>query len=175
MALRALYNLSFDESVRASLVESGIVKLLVDHLRNPPFRHIVLRLLYHFSMDDRCKSLMAYYQEGMVMLLQLVVHFPESRVGKDLVALVVNLATHPRCAEVMVNCGLFPQVMLRELKTRDPLLCKVIRHVSSHKDVVELMYEMLQSDSVRMSKWMNEFLRMAQCGIDNPDLLIETL
>merc|ERR1719271_104983 len=42
LALRVLYNVSFDESVRASLVESGIVKLLVDHLKNPPLRHIVL-------------------------------------------------------------------------------------------------------------------------------------
>lgn len=175
LALRVLYNLSFDESVRASLVESGMVKLLVDHLRNPPFRHIVLRLLYHFSMDDRCKSLMAYYQDGMVMLLQLVVHFPEPRVGKDLVALVVNLATHPRAAEVMVQSGLFPQVMLRVLKTRDPLLCKVIRHVSCHKEVVEPMYELLQSDSVRMSKWMTEFVRMALCCVEDPNLLVEVL
>merc|ERR1719327_1894747 len=175
LALRVLYNLSFDETVRASLVESGIVKLLVDHLRNPPFRHIVLRLLYHFSMDDKCKSLMAYYQDGMTMLLQLVVHFPEQRVGKDLIALVVNLATHPRAAEVMVSSGLFPQVMLRELKTRDPLLCKVIRHVSSHKEVAEPMYELLQSDSVRMSKWIFEFVRMALCCVDNPDLLVEVL
>jgi len=111
----------------------------------------------------------------MIMLLQLVVHFPEARVGKDLVALVVNLATHPRCAEVMVTSGLFPQVMLRELKTRDPLLCKVIRHVSSHKDVAEPMYELLQSDSVRLSKWITEFVRMALSCVDNPDLLVEVL
>eukprot|EP00928_Gymnodinium_smaydae_P087991 TRINITY_DN72151_c0_g1_i1.p1 TRINITY_DN72151_c0_g1~~TRINITY_DN72151_c0_g1_i1.p1 ORF type:complete len:796 (+),score=199.77 TRINITY_DN72151_c0_g1_i1:119-2506(+) len=174
-ALRVLYNLSFDEPVRASLVESGIVKLLVDLLRNPPFRHIVLRLLYHFSMDDRCKSLMAYYQDGMIMLLQLVVHFPEPRVGKDLVALVVNLATHSRAAEVIVHSGLFPQVMLRVLNTRDPLLCKVIRHVSSHPEVLEPMFEMLQSDSVRMSKWMNEWMRLAISGVDNPDLIVEVM
>ncbi|CAE8701874.1 unnamed protein product, partial [Polarella glacialis] len=175
MALRVLFNLSFDENVRASLVESGIVKLMVDHLRNPPFRHIVLRLLYHFSMDDRCKSLMAYHRDGMVMLLQLVVHFPEPRVGKDLVALLVNLSTHARAAEVMVSSGLFQQVMLRVLKTRDPLLCKVIRHVSSHPDVLEPLCELLASESVRMSKWMHEFVRMAMCCIDNPDLLVEVL
>jgi len=175
LALKVLYNLSFDETIRASLVESGIVKLLVDHLRNPPFRHIVLRLLYHFSMDDRCKSLMPYYQEGMLMLLQLVVHFPEPRVGKDLVALVVNLATHPHAAQAMTGSGLFPQVLLRVLKYRDPLLCKVIRHVSSHPDVMERMYQLLQSDSVRLSKWMNEFVRMALCCVDNPDLLVEVL
>eukprot|EP00913_Durusdinium_trenchii_P016890 g15878.t1 len=63
LSLRLLFNLSFDERVRAALVESGIVKLLVDLLKNPPFRHIVLRLLYHFSMDDRCKSLMAYHRD----------------------------------------------------------------------------------------------------------------
>mmetsp|Transcript_113025 Transcript_113025/g.364968 ORF Transcript_113025/g.364968 Transcript_113025/m.364968 type:complete len:790 (+) Transcript_113025:67-2436(+) len=175
LALRVVYNLSFDESVRSVLNEANIMKLLVDHLRNPPFRHIVLRLLYHFSMDDSCKSLMAYHRDGMVMLLQLVVHFPEQRVGKDLVALVVNLATHPRAAEVIVGSGLFPQVMLRVLKTRDPLLCKVIRHVSSHQGVMESMCDLLYSDSVRMSKWMHEFARMALCGVDNPDLLVEVL
>lgn len=176
LALRVLYNFSFDENLRSSLIESGIVKLLVDLLRNPPFRHIVLRLLYHFSMDDRCKSLMAYHLDGMVMLLQLVVHFPEPRVGKDLVALVVNLSTHPRCAEVMVRqSNLFPQVVLRVLKTRDPLLCKVVRHCSSHPGVLEPMLELLQSESVRMSKWMHEYVRIAPSCVDNPDLLAELL
>jgi len=161
--------------VRSALVESGIVKLLLDCLRNPPFRAIVLRLLYHFSMDDRCKSLMAYHRDGMIMLLQLVVHFPEPRVGKDLVALVVNLSTHARAAEVMVQSGLYPQVMLRVLKHRDPLLCKVIRNVAGHQGVLEQMFELLASESVRMSKWMHEFVRMAMCCVDNPDLLVEVL
>lgn len=175
LSLRLLFNLSFDERVRAALVESGIIKLLVDSLKNPPFRHIVLRLLYHFSMDDRCKSLMAYHRDGMVMLLQLVVHFPEPRVGKDLVALMVNLATHARAAEVIVQSGLFPPIMLRVMKHRDPLLCKVIRNVASHSGVLEQMCELLDSEGVRMAKWMNEFVRMAICSVDNPDFLVEVL
>eukprot|EP00435_Cladocopium_sp_Y103_P000292 s4225_g1.t1 len=175
LSLRLLFNLSFDERVRAALVESGIIKLLVDSLKNPPFRHIVLRLLYHFSMDDRCKSLMAYHRDGMVMLLQLVVHFPEPRVGKDLVALMVNLATHARAAEVIVQSGLFPPIMLRVMKHRDPLLCKVIRNVASHAGVLEQMCELLDSEGVRMAKWMNEFVRMAICSVDNPDFLVEVL
>jgi len=174
-ALQVLYNFSFDQALRSSLIESGIVKLLVDLLRIPHFRHIVLRLLYHFSMDDKCKSLMAFHPDGMTMLLQLVVHFPQPRVGTDLVALVVNLSTHPRAAEVMVGSGLFPQVMLRVLKTRDPLLCKLIRHCSMHRGVLEQMIEVLQGESVRMSKWMHEFVRMAPGCVDNPDLLAEVL
>ncbi|CAK9102885.1 Kinesin-associated protein 3 (KAP-3) (KAP3) (Smg GDS-associated protein) [Durusdinium trenchii] len=175
LSLRLLFNLSFDERVRAALVESGIVKLLVDLLKNPPFRHIVLRLLYHFSMDDRCKSLMAYHRDGMIMLLQLVVHFPEPRVGKDLVALMVNLASNARAAEVIVQSGLFPPIMLRVMKHRDPLLCKVIRNVASHSGVLEQMCEVLDTEGVRMAKWMNEFVRMAVCSVDHPDFLVEVL
>jgi len=33
----------------------------------------------------------------------------------------------------------------------------------------------LQSESVRMSKWMHEFVRMAPNCVDNPDLLVEAL
>jgi len=175
LAMRVLHNLSFDEKVRAALVESNITSLLVNQLRNPPFRHIVLQLLYHFSMDDRCKSLLAYHRDGMIMLLQLVVHFPEPRVGKDLVALVVNLSTHPRAAEAMIASGLFPQIMLRTLKTRDPLLCKVLRHVTSHKDILEPTDDSLFNDPVQLSKFLHEMVRMALCCVDNPDLLVEVL
>ncbi|CAJ1456697.1 unnamed protein product, partial [Effrenium voratum] len=175
LSLRLLFNLSFDERVRGALVESGIIKLLVDLLKHPPFRHSVLRLLYHFSMDERCKSLMAFHGEGMTMLLQLVVHFPEPRVGKDLVALMVNLATNARAAEVIVQSGLFPPIVLRVMKHRDPLLCKVIRHVASHPGVLEQMLDLLASEGVRMAKWMTEFVRMALTSVDNPELLLEVL
>ena len=32
--------------------------LQVDLLKAPPFRQYVLKLLYHFTADDRCKNLM---------------------------------------------------------------------------------------------------------------------
>ena len=57
-------------------------------LRAPPFRQYVLKLLYHFTADDKCKNLMTYHNECMGMLLHLVVGFPEPRVGRELVALV---------------------------------------------------------------------------------------
>jgi len=50
-----------------------------------------------------------------------------------------------------------------------------MRHVASHDGVREQMFELLESDSVRMSKWMHEFVRMAQNCLDNPDLLLEVL
>lgn len=107
LALRVLHNLSFDEGVKAALAESGqVFQQLVELLRQPPFRQITLKLLYQFTRDDRCKSLLTYHQECLVMLLQLIIHFPAEQVGTDLVALCVNLALHPRAAELMVVCQL---------------------------------------------------------------------
>ncbi len=57
LALRVLYNLSFDDAVIASLAENGeLFQQLVDLLRHPPFRQIVLKLLYQLTRDDRCKN-----------------------------------------------------------------------------------------------------------------------
>lgn len=47
LSLKVLYNLSFDVGIRASLAENGgLFQQLVGLLRHPPFRQIVLRLLY---------------------------------------------------------------------------------------------------------------------------------
>lgn len=90
-------------NVIGSLAENGeLFQQLVDLLRHPPFRQIVLKLLYQFTRDDRCKSLLTYHPDCLVMLLQLIVHFPDVEVGRDLVALSINLSLHPRAAELMV-------------------------------------------------------------------------
>eukprot|EP00913_Durusdinium_trenchii_P016891 g15879.t1 len=88
---------------------------------------------------------------------------------------MVNLASNARAAEVIVQSGLFPPIMLRVMKHRDPLLCKVIRNVASHSGVLEQMCEVLDTEGVRMAKWMNEFVRMAVCSVDHPDFLVEVL
>lgn len=190
-ALRVLYNLSFDEQVRSSLAESGeLFQKLVDLLRHPPFRQIVLKLLYQFTRDDRCKSLLTYHPDCLVMLLQLIVHFPDTKVGKDLVALCINLALHPRAAELMVIAQLkgkeghseflFPQVVLRIIRTRDVLLSRVLRYCVSHDNVRDKVMRLLASDQVRMSKWVNELVKISvqtvdQGGDNGQDLLVELI
>ncbi|CAD7968567.1 unnamed protein product [Amoebophrya sp. A120] len=185
LSLKVLFNLSFEDSVRSALAESGeLFQQLVDLLKHPPFRQIVLKLLYQFTKDDRCKSLLTYHQDCMLMLLQLTIHFPDpNRVGKDLICLLVNLSLHSRAAELMVVCQLhrnngqvdflFPQLILRLLKTRDPMLCKVIRYVCSHQKVRELVQRLLCSDQVRMSRWLHEIMKLAQ--LEDPDLLLEVV
>jgi len=180
-ALRVLYNLSFDEAVRTSLAESGLLTTLIDLLRAPPFRQYTLKLLYHFTADDKCKNLMTYHDECMSLLLQLTVAFPEPRVGRELVALVVNLSTHPLAAKQMAESPQFVQVVQRVIGTRDPLLCKVVRHVMSHEAPREYLYHYLgvaaeqANDPRGPSAWIEEFIDIAQQSLDHRDLLVEIL
>jgi len=184
-ALRVLHNLSFGEQVASSLAENGeLFKQLVDLLRHPPFRQTVLKLLYQFTRDDRCKSLLTYHPDCLVMLLQLIVHFPDVVVGGDLAALSINLALHPRAAELMVVCQLggaegpeflWPQVVLRIIRSRDALLTRVLRHVTGHPQARQTMLRLLSSEHARMSRWLAELIRAADASGGQGEFLVEVV
>lgn len=175
VVLRVLYNLSFDKAVRAQMLECGILKVLLDQLRNQIVRPTVLKLLYHLSMDNRCKLEMSNFQGGMDLLLQLIINYPETLVGKDLVALMINISSHPRPAEVIAGCSAFPKTLLRLIRTRDQLLCKVIRNVISHEGSRRMSLEAAQATGGRIAKWLHELVRVALGCAENPDLLVEIL
>jgi hypothetical protein len=64
--LRLLFNLSFDAKIRMAMINSGLVPRLVNLLKTPAFRARTLKLLYHLSVEDRCKA-MYPYSDGMCM------------------------------------------------------------------------------------------------------------
>jgi len=181
LACRLLYNLAFDPDVRVELVEGtasgrgSVLKILTDLLKEPRYRQVSLRVLSQLTQDDRCKSLLTYHNDAIPMLLQLVIHFPEQKVGRDLVSVAVNLSTHPRAAEIMCDTKLMDKVVDRVMKTRDALLCKVVRNVARHDVSRPKLYEHLNKSSIRMSHWLKEFARLAQTSLDAPELLVELL
>ena len=149
LAMRVLYNLSFDDRVLSELVESGLVKILLDKIRLPTFRQVGIRLLYQFTRDYRCKSQFLYSNEALDTLFHLCVQFPEEMVGQDLVALCVNLSTHPACAKVFIESQFFIGIVQRVIKHKDALLCKVLRGCAEHpgstpeEDSCLLMHDVL--------------------------------
>lgn len=175
LALRVLFNLSFCKVACNKLIDAGLVDILVGLLRSPPLRQIVLRLLYHLSLEPKCRSLLADHQDCTVLLLQLVVHFPEPVVGQELVALCINLATAPTVAELMIDSGLWPQVVRRAIKAKDTLLFNVVRHVGSHKRSRGRLVQMMQHDSAVTAMWMHDMVRLAASSEEDPDLLYEIL
>eukprot|EP00743_Colponemidia_sp_Colp-15_P004208 GILK01004540.1.p1 GENE.GILK01004540.1~~GILK01004540.1.p1 ORF type:complete len:755 (+),score=181.94 GILK01004540.1:116-2380(+) len=162
LVLRLMFNLSFDAELRDQIMKASLIPKLVELLKAPQYRGTVLRLLYHLSMDDRCKSMFSY-TDAIPLVVQLVIHFPEQYVGKELIALAVNLSTFPRNAEMICEGDGFTLFVKRLVKTRDPLLCKVLRNISQMEPLKHLFLD-----------FVGDFVHIAK-STDDPDLLVEVL
>eukprot|EP01036_Dinobryon_divergens_P024940 gene24940-33435_t len=129
ISLRFLFNLSFDKELREQMLKCGFVPKLINLLKTPTFRAKTLKLLYHLSVDDRCKSMFTY-TDGVPMLVGMALNFPKDLLAKELGALLVNLSHNGRNVELMIaNKGL-NLLMDRFSDKRDPILLKVIRNIS---------------------------------------------
>jgi hypothetical protein len=73
------------------MVREGFLPRLVSLLGTAPrHRALSLRLLYHLSChDDRTKALFAY-TDALPIVMQMAIHFPGERLGRELAALAVR-------------------------------------------------------------------------------------
>jgi hypothetical protein len=111
------------------MLKSGYIPKLVTLLKTPKYRARTLKLLYHLSVDDRCKS-MVTYTDGMPLLMGLVLNMPEDRLPAELAALMINLSYYPKNCELMINNRGLNALVDRFNDKRDPLLMKIIRNIS---------------------------------------------
>lgn len=129
--LGLVFNLSFDSELREQMVKSALIPKLVAALKdNHKYREVSLRILYHLSVDDRCKSMFTY-TEAIPIVMQLIVRFPEKKkLTRELAALAVNLSLNRNNAELMcANKGL-QALLARVERTQDALLMKVVRNLA---------------------------------------------
>ncbi|RHY22931.1 hypothetical protein DYB25_012899, partial [Aphanomyces astaci] len=175
IALKLLFNLSWDARVRDAMVKNSLVPKLVELLKKPPFRALTLRILYHLSMDDRCKSMFTY-TEAIPIVMQLVINFPQNMVAKELMALGVNLSVNGRNAEMMAQNKGLDALVQRVLRTRDVLLMKCIRNIShwSFSLQEDLASEKMYKHKGLWAAYVVPLLELAQSS-DNHDLVVEIL
>ena len=83
-ALRLLFNLSFDPAIREQMVKAGAIPKFVEMLKHPRFRGVTLRLLYHMSIDDRCKSLFTYTEAIPITMAALRPHITRNKPPKQM-------------------------------------------------------------------------------------------
>ena len=175
-ALRLLFNLSFDPAIREQMVKAGAIPKFVEMLKHPRFRGVTLRLLYHMSIDDRCKSLFTY-TEAIPITMQLVIKFPQDRIARELGALAVNLSLNARNAELMCgNKGLY-HLVARVERTKDPLLMKVIRNIAQWTHASQAALHDPETEYRQRGTWARhaeQLMRMA-LETDSHDLLVEAL
>ncbi|GMF42957.1 unnamed protein product [Phytophthora fragariaefolia] len=174
-ALKLLFNLSFDPALREVLVRNSLIPKLVELLKKPPFRALSLRILYHLSIDDRCKSMFTY-TEAIPIVMQLVINFPQNIVAKELAALAVNLSHNARNAELMCQNRGLEALATRVFRTRDPLLMKVIRNISlwSYTLQEDLVSDKAYKYRGMWAPFVVSFIELC-LNTDNHDFSIEVL
>mmetsp|Transcript_10146 Transcript_10146/g.17438 ORF Transcript_10146/g.17438 Transcript_10146/m.17438 type:complete len:799 (-) Transcript_10146:291-2687(-) len=138
--LRLLLNLSFDIEMREEMVKSGLVQKVVELMRNPLFQNVSMALLYHISMDDKCKSMFTY--TGVIpWLFENILVVDDLHAAPELISLAVNLTQNCRNAEVLCEGDGFSRLVHRGLQTEDPLLWKVIRNISQQDTQMKLKFK----------------------------------
>jgi hypothetical protein len=129
ITLRLLFNLSFDKELRDQMLKAGFVPKLTALLRTAQYRAKTLKLLYHLSVDDRCKAMITY-TDGISLLMGMTINFPHDLLAKELAALMINVSYSPKnCEQMIANKGL-NLLVDRFADKRDPMLMKIIRNIS---------------------------------------------
>ncbi|XP_069823490.1 kinesin-associated protein 3 isoform X2 [Dendropsophus ebraccatus] len=131
ITLRLLLNLSFDTGLRNKMVQVGLLPKLTVLLENENYKQIVMCILYHISMDDRCKSMFAY-TDCIPQLMKMLFECSEERIDLELISFCINLAANKRNAQLICEGNGLKMLMKKALKFKDPLLMKMIRNISQH-------------------------------------------
>ncbi|XP_067118777.1 kinesin-associated protein 3 isoform X2 [Centruroides vittatus] len=139
ITLRLLLNLSFDLDLRNSMVKIGLLPKLVNLINVERHQTVVLCILNHISMDDRCKSMFTY-TDCIPIVMKHILESPEERILLELIALCINLAANKRNAQLICEGNGLKLLMKRAFHFQDPLVMKMIRNISQHDGPTKALF-----------------------------------
>ena len=129
MSLRLLVNLTFDKPARELILNEKLIPILVELLKKPKFRSIIICLLYQITNDDTTRE--GFHKtDCMFLIYKLIKHFPEQIVGRELVSLAINLCTVRANSEALSEGEQLESIIKRAKKKGDILLFKLLRNVA---------------------------------------------
>eukprot|EP00798_Chlamydomonas_sp_ICE-L_P013630 gene13630-19508_t len=157
--LRLLHNLSFDQSQREEMVKHGLITKSVELISAPRFQPVVLGLLYHVSIEDKCKNMFTY-TDCIPRMYEMLTRAQDLRNTPELIALAVNLTQNTRNAEVMCEGDRFDRLIRRAFQTCDELAFKVVRNLS-------------QQDSLNVKRRFGTYIEQMVMLLKAPDITAE--
>ena len=141
VALRLLYNLSFDDKQRERMVRLDYLPLCVDVVRRASrgdgaqgrrLTAVAVRVLYSLSMDLQWRpQVQRACAPALTALVQLAVDGPGKWVDLQLVALLVNV-TRGGAGGMEVGGEALHAAMKRLQQTLDPLLLRLLHHLTTY-------------------------------------------
>ncbi|CDI98223.1 kinesin associated protein 3 [Echinococcus multilocularis] len=134
LTLRLLYNLSFSQDLRASMVIQGLPKALVPLLADSSQHDVALLILYQLSTEDRYRGLIA--SSGCLpLLMRSILGNTEGASDVKCLGLLINLACDRRAARSLGEPRGIRMLFRRAFATHDPLLMKLLRNLSQFEEL----------------------------------------
>ncbi|KAJ3126935.1 Kinesin-associated protein 3 [Nowakowskiella sp. JEL0407] len=140
LSLRLLLNLSHDTKFRMELIKADFLPKLAESLHNKNHLLLNLQLLYMLSIDESSKP---YFlsQEIIPMVTKMILEYKSEKVNIELMSLAINISLNPKNAEAMCENQGLKYLMKRTLKTRDPLMFKLIRNLACIEKIsIKMMF-----------------------------------
>jgi hypothetical protein len=136
ITLKLIFNLSFDGQFRSKLIRNGLLPMFVQLMSSDENYHfIVVKILYHLSLDDKVKNLFAY-TDCIHLLIDIHLLLNLNKESEtDLIALGINLALNNKCAQKMCEQNRLKALIERAFKYNDVLLMKMVRNISMHEEL----------------------------------------
>ena len=78
-------------------------------------------------------------------VMKIILECPDELVEPEVIALGINLALHPRTAQLICQGPGLKLLMRRALKTQDSLLMKMVRNLSQHPGPTKKLFLVGQS------------------------------
>ncbi|KAJ3276056.1 Kinesin-associated protein 3 [Terramyces sp. JEL0728] len=171
VSFHLLLNLAEDLNIEVKMIKRDIIKYLVEMLdRNTPeLLLLIITFLKKLSVFQENKDQMLKYSTKLLdklEILRMILEYKGDRVNQEIMALGINIATVHEYSQIIVGENGLKFLLKRALKTRDPLLFKMLRNVSEHGDL---------SIKMRFLDAIDEMMELLLNSSDNPDLLVEIL
>ncbi|KAL2918660.1 hypothetical protein HK105_201494 [Polyrhizophydium stewartii] len=165
VTLRLLLNLSHDSGFRLLLVREGYLQKLANMLTRRSFLMVTLQLMYQLSLDDKGRS-SPVFGECIPQIIRMILEYKGERVNGEIMALSINMATVHRNAQIISDDNGIKFLMRRAIKTRDPLMFKMLRNVSQHDD---------EAIKMKFLDFIDDMMHLMFKSMSNTDIVVEIL
>eukprot|EP00842_Homolaphlyctis_polyrhiza_P005073 jgi/Hompol1/5567/HPOL_000419-RA len=163
--LRLVLNLSHDSTFRGLLIKEGFHRKLVNMLNRRNFLMVTLQLLYQLSLEDKHRA-SSVFTDCIPQVIRMILEYKGERVNVEIMALAINMATIQRNAQIISEDNGIKFLMKRAIKTRDPLLFKMLRNISQVQD---------ESIKMKFLDYIDDMMHLLLKSAANPDIMIEIL
>ncbi|KAI8916105.1 kinesin-associated protein-domain-containing protein [Gorgonomyces haynaldii] len=112
-----------------------------------------LKLCLNLSHDPKMRSLLAkhilerivtmFTSQNYTVLVRMILEYKGERMNAEVMSLAINLSTVPQFQLQLAQDSGLRFLMKRALKTKDPLLLKMLRNISQHPEQQDFIDDMM--------------------------------